>query len=127
MTAITYDSFADQLRREVPGFEHVYNEHVADYDQVLPHVLLGDLVRFLSREVELHGATSAALRQAMSLLEGGMGSRDPRLQELVAVSFLENLDPTDASFSTIRTFFGPRLDEQYTKYEKPSGRDVRPK
>lgn len=125
MTNLTYDSFADQLRQEVPGFEHVYDEHVADHDEVLPHVLLGDLVRFLSREIELRGANSVALKQAMSLMEGGMCSPDPRLQELVAVSFLENLDPGDTSFSTIRMLFGPRLEEQYRNYEEFSASGVR--
>jgi hypothetical protein len=126
MTDLTYDTFAARLRHEVPGFEHVYDEHVADYDEVLPHVLLGDLVRFLSREIEVRGAQSVAVRQAMSLLEEGMGSGEPRLQELVAVSFLENLDSADASFSTIRTLFGPSLEEQYRKYEDVAAGGVRP-
>ena len=117
MTRPTYDNFTDQLRQDVPGFDIVYREHIADYDTLLPHVLLGDLVRFLSREVELRGAKSLALTKAMSLLERGMVSRDERLQELIAVSFLENLDPADASFSTVRALFGTKLQEQYKKYE----------
>jgi hypothetical protein len=55
--------------------------------------------------------------RAMSLLEAGMGSPDPLLQELVAVSFIENLDPADESFSTIRKLFGPALEEQYLIFE----------
>ena len=116
MTEVTYESFPDQLRT-VPGFDRIFNEHITDHDEVLPHVLLGDLVRFLSREVELRGVESIALKQAMLILERGMSSRDPRLQELVAVSFLENLDPADQSFQAIRNLFGPRLTEQYRQYE----------
>ena len=116
MTNLTYDNFGTQLRREVPGFANVYDEHVADNDEVLPHALLGDLVRFLSKEVELHGAKSIALTPAMSLLEAGMGGPDPLLQELVAVSFVENLDPADESFSTIRMLFGPALEQQYSQF-----------
>lgn len=115
---LTYNSFPDQLRTTVPGFDRVYDEHIVDHDEVLPHILLADLVRFLSSEVELHGAKSKALRQAMPLLERGMNSRDPRVQELVAVSFLENLDPGDPHFPTIRSLFGPKLEEQYRKYEE---------
>jgi len=117
MTNLTYDNFATQLRQDVPGFADVYDEHVADNDEVLPHVLLADLVRFLSKEVDLHGAKSVALTRAMSLLEAGIGSPDPLLQELVAVSFVENLDPEEESFSTIRTLFGPALEEQYLEFE----------
>lgn len=126
MTNLTYDTFAVQLRHEVPGFAHIYDEHVADHDEVLPHVLLGDLVRFLSREVELRGAQSGALQQAMLLLEEGMASGEPRLQELIAVSFLENLDSADGSFSTIRMLFGPRLEEQHRQYEDIAAKGVGP-
>jgi hypothetical protein len=125
MTDLDYDSFPNRLRATVPGFDRVYDEHVADHGEVLPHVLLGDLVRFLLKELERHGTGSAALKQAMLLLEGGMGSSDERVQDLVAVSFLENLDPAEPGFPTIRTLFGPRLEQQYREYEKIAGRDRR--
>jgi hypothetical protein len=114
---LTYENFPSELRDRVPGFAHVYDEHVADNDEVLPHVLLGDFVRFLSQEVELHGPDSEALKQSMPLLERAMASSDPRLQELVAVSFLENLESTDPSFPAIRRLFGAELEKQYRVYE----------
>jgi hypothetical protein len=117
MTKFTYESFAAELCAVVPGFDRVYDEHVADYDEVLPHVLLGDLGRFLSNEVAVHGPQSAALKQAMDALEQGMQSDDPRLEELIAVSFLENLDVDDPSFPVIRKLLGPRLEEQYNRYQ----------
>jgi hypothetical protein len=67
MTEFTYDTFAEQFRALVPGFDRVYDEHV--------------------------GAESVGLKEAMLVLEGGMGCEDPRVQELVTVSFLGNLDP----------------------------------
>lgn len=121
MIEITYDDFPDQLRIAVPGFAQVYDEHVADHDEVLPHVLLGELVRFLSSEVELHGAEAEALKPAMLLLEQGMASKDQRVQELVAVSFLENLDAGEPSFPAIRRLFGPGLEAQYAKYVSLTG------
>lgn len=113
----TYARFPEQLRAHVPGFDHIYDEHIRDYDEVLPHVLLGDLVRFLLDTVRVQGTRNAALHEAMILLERGMGSADPKLQELVAISFLENLDPGDQGFPAIRILFGPYLEKQYRKYE----------
>jgi hypothetical protein len=115
---LTYDTFPGLLRAVLPGFARVYDEHVADNDGVLPHVLLGDLVRFLTNEIGEHGANSTAAKNAMSLLERGMNSQDPRVQELVAVSFLENLDPEDPRFPAIRALFGPKLEAQYRNYEE---------
>jgi len=117
MTESTYDTFPQQLRISVPGFDRVYDEHVLDNDEVLPHVLMGDLVRFLLDDVQVHGAGSPVLRAAMALLESAMGSPDPKLQEVVAVSFLESLDPADPNFLVIRRSFGPWLEEQYRKYQ----------
>src|SRR6187431_1797752 len=65
MTQLTYDSLPTRLRAAVSGFDRVYDEHIADNDELLPHVLLGELVRFLSGEVALHGSESAALGQTM--------------------------------------------------------------
>jgi hypothetical protein len=118
MTALTYETFPELLRQAVLGFDRVYEEHLADYDEVLPHVLLGDLVRFLSQEIERDGPESAALKQVVPLMERAMGSADSRLQELVAVSFLENLEAEDPGFGAVRCLFGPRLEEQYAKYER---------
>jgi len=113
-----YNDFPAELRATVPGFEPIYQKHLADYDELLPHVLLGELVHFLTSESGTHGAQSVALQQAMPLLERAMASSDARLQELIAVSFLENLDPAEPGFSAIRQLFGPQLEQQYQQYEQ---------
>lgn len=114
MEELNYSSFAARLR-SLPGFDRVYDEHIAWNDELLPHVLLGDLCRFLSDEVAARGPDSEALKETVSLMENAMGSPDPLLQELVAVSFVENMDPNDPSFTTIRALFGPHLEQQYLR------------
>jgi hypothetical protein len=113
MTDLTYESFSDLLRMQVAGFDRIYDEHLRDYDQALPQVLVGELVRFLVQEVRSSGTATAAVVSALDLLERGMASKDPRLQELVAVSFLENLDPSDEEFAVIKQLFGPHLEQQW--------------
>ena len=87
-----------------------------DNDEVLPHLLFGDLVRFLLEEVRAQGAQSVAVQKAVELLERAADSPDPRLQELLVVSFLENLEPDDPAFPQLRNYFGPRLEQEYRKY-----------
>jgi hypothetical protein len=120
MTELNFDSFPKILGSVVPGFDRVYDEHVADNGGVLPHVLVGELVRFLVSQVEASGASSSALRAAMPLLEDAMAGSDARLQELIAVSFIENLDPGDHAFAVIRGLFGPKLEEQYDNWQRGS-------
>ena len=42
---------------------------------------------------------------------------DPDLQELVSVSFLENLDQSDAEYEGIKALLGPNLRRQLAEYE----------
>jgi hypothetical protein len=113
MTDLDFDHFVERLRSDIRGFGRIYDQHVSYYHQVLPHVLLGDLVRYLKSVASTQGAEPIALDQAMGLLETGMGSPDLKLQELVAVSFLARLDSEDEDFEPIRARFGDRLKERY--------------
>jgi hypothetical protein len=113
---IDYDTLPRQLCVAIPGFDRVHDEHVADYDEVLPHLLMADLVRFLCDEVRVSGAQSAVLRQAMELLELAL-NQDSRVEELLSVSFIENLDPEEPSVAAIRSTFGPKLEELYRRHE----------
>jgi hypothetical protein len=53
----------------------------------------------------------------LDLLERTISSVDNRLQELVSVSFLENLDQDSSAFTQIHASLGPRLKEELAKYK----------
>jgi hypothetical protein len=109
---LTYQNFPEQLSQQVAGFAAVYQEHLQDYDEPLPHVLLGDLVRFLSERVQEAGPADPAVQTALALLESAVTSDDERLQNLVVVSFLENLDPDDEAARALKGALGPALRAQ---------------
>ena len=113
MTDLDFDHFVERLRTDIRGFDRIYDQHVNYYREILPHVLLGDLVRYLKSGARREGPERVALDEAMVLLECGMQSADTKLQELVAVSFLARLDPEDEDFEAIRSRFGDRLKERY--------------
>ena len=52
MRDLTYDNFAEALRTSVPGFDRVYDEHVADYDEVCHMCSLAN--SFGSCQAKLH-------------------------------------------------------------------------
>src|SRR4051812_10910059 len=35
--------FVEELGRSFPGVQRLLNEHVSDYDEILPHVFMGDV------------------------------------------------------------------------------------
>jgi hypothetical protein len=118
MAGFTYAEFPIFLRNAVPGFDRVFDDHLRRHGELVPHLLMADLVRFLAGEVRIHGSRSRALRPAMALLERGMGSEDPRLQQLLAVSFVENLDPRSDDFAILRRTFGRHLEQRYAAHER---------
>jgi hypothetical protein len=117
--------FIDSLISQVPELRPLLDEHLRDNDQLLPHVFMGDLTRFV---VDLHadayqttGAAEASLlqilKEILTALEAAMESGDEDVKELIAVSFLENLDPDSPNYKELKSLFGEDLLKQLAMYE----------
>ena len=76
----------------------IHREHLADYNQLLPHVFMADVTRWLVA----HGPDALVL----DMLEEHLASGDEEAQNFVAVSFVENLEPEDEA---VRAALGPHL------------------
>ncbi len=113
MAHLSYDTFASDLREVVPEFASSVREHIADYDEVLPHVLLGDFTRFLLEEIRSSGTASEVAIRSLRFLEMCASSSDSALQELVSVSCVENLDPANDLHQRIRKMAGPHLQQLF--------------
>ena len=94
-----------------PSLRPLLEEHVDYYDEILPHVFFGELTPHL---VSLLPAAGSELRDILALLEETYAS-DPQLQELISVSFLENLPAPDESGAAIRDMLGPALTKQLAR------------
>jgi hypothetical protein len=79
----------DELLVAVPEFRETFDEHVADYG-VLPHVLFGDLTRFVLAAHDRHDEDLE--RRSLSFLDHALRDGDKDVQNLVAVAFVENVD-----------------------------------
>jgi hypothetical protein len=69
------------------------DEHVAEYDAVLVHILFGDLTRFVLAAHE-RGDTDVEQR-SLSFLDRALREGDEQVRNLVAVPFVENVGPWD--------------------------------
>ena len=90
-----YPTVHDALRRAVPEFGAAIDEHVADHGGVLPHVLFGDLSRFVL--AAHHAGDHELVSRSLAFLELALLEGDDGVQNLVAVSFVENVGPWDKS------------------------------
>jgi hypothetical protein len=119
-----YDSFFPIVLAHIPQFQPGYYEQVADNEEFLHHVLMGDFTRFVINSYrksisddedapEWHGVVIKSL----DLLEQGMSSSDDALWNLVSVSFLENLWQAEDSYEDIKQHLGPTLRQELLLYE----------
>jgi hypothetical protein len=90
---MTTSDAIEALRVAVPEFDAPIDEHVAGFDEMLPHVLFGDLARFV---LAAHESRDTDVEQrSLAFLDRALREGDDEVQNLVAVSFVENVGPHD--------------------------------
>ncbi len=113
----------ERLVQAVPRLMPLYTEHRADYDEVLPHVFVGDVARYVAQEFagiesdELRGKQQGDAVEVLRILDEALTTGDPDLMELVSVSFLENIEWERPEGQSIRSALGPRLREELSRRE----------
>ena len=113
MSAATV-AFVGALVYAFPVLRPVLEEHLGDQEgEVLPHLFMADVERWLEREVMNRRAQSAEeIATLLAFLEEAVATGDPEVNELIAVSFLEHLPRPGQPGSEIRDMVGPHLRRQ---------------
>lgn len=105
------------LSHVVPALEPVFLNHVhANSPNLLPHVFFGGVTRFVVSGFAEHPERRADAEKILVLLEEAIASPDDAVQNLVSVSFCENL-LGEKPLEAIRAAMGPRLRVELAKYE----------
>lgn len=101
----------------------IHDEHLADNVELLPHVFMGDVTRFV---VSLHKKLlmdpgsehgEKILSTTLELLERALREGDDDLQELIVVSFLENLEQSDEDYESLKRLLGKELSRHLSVLE----------
>lgn len=123
MRRSTCELWIERLVQAVPQLTSLYDEHRSDYDDVLPHVFLGDVARYITQgftgneSTKTRGSRGRDAVEVLRILDEALATGDPDLVELVSVSFLENIDWETAEGQSIRSAMGPRLLEELSRRE----------
>lgn len=120
----TATEFVSELVRTVPELSSRLSEHLSDYDELLPHVFMGAVTQFVmelnsqaSKNPGANAADGLVVDRIVACLERGMKTGDERVQELIGVSFLENLDQTDPYYPVLRQRLGEKLRKELRFHE----------
>ena len=103
----------DELANAEPALARLRDEHIAFNGELLPHVLFGDVIRWV--------VAHAPATHVLEVLERHLTTGDADVDNLIGVSFLENLEPEE---TTVRHALGPRLRATLDAMESWTPRDL---
>jgi hypothetical protein len=100
--------FIQELLRVIPSLVAIYREHVTDNGELLPHLFFGDVARYVIDETRDPDAIGP-LRQLLGQIEIELERHNLETEELIGVSFVENLCGEVAALNVLIPMMGPEL------------------
>jgi hypothetical protein len=97
-----------------PELLPVLQEHLDDYDGLLPHVMMGDITRWVIRKYNAD-RSDPTLRQVLTFIEDACSKADYEDRGIIIVSFLENLPRMGEDGAEIKSLLGPSLLSELQK------------
>ncbi len=97
-----------------PGFKAVVDQHLRDNDELLAHVLMADLLRYVgshftrSSTIPAQPPTAEEVRTMLQVLDGAIAQPNSTTGNAIAVSFLEGIE-SESFFNRLAPLLGPRL------------------
>lgn len=103
-------AFVGALVHRFPILVPLLQEHLDDYDGLLPHVFLGDVTRWVLGRGLPSGSSEA--RAVLDFIEACFAQGTEHERELISVSFLENLPRAGEAGAEWRDQLGPELQRE---------------
>ena len=120
---MTSDELFKNIIAVCPSFEAQVTEHIADNDEILGHLLMGDVGRFIesyftgSSTIEVGPPTEDQVHAVLEVLDRALSTGDAYTQELVALSFVEYLD-SEPYFDRLEPMLGSELRAELDRQRK---------
>lgn len=109
--------FVDTLLKQVPELRELYEEHIKHDPEILPHVFFADMTWHI---VDLLRDSTTEIPsevvRLLDLFEDALGSGHEDVQELIGVSFVENLTGYGDLVARLRGLFGPNLIKEFKAF-----------
>jgi hypothetical protein len=100
--------FCEDFASKFSGIAQLLSEHVAYFDEILPHVFMGDVTRY----VHTLPPDRASIVQ---FLEDVFPSGNKAVEELIAVSFIENIETREDLCRILAGVNSQRLTEEWKR------------
>ena len=107
MSMTTFE-FCEALANKIPDIATILAEHISDNDEILPHVFLADVTRYIL-------ANGASRKQIVKYLDESFTVHGHDIEELIAVSFVEYLVDSDELDIAIEGVDVPNIRAEWTR------------
>ena len=101
---------------EFGELRQLLQEHLDEYDGLLPHLLLADVTRWLVARLSECGPEDPTLKRVLGFLERHFVSGGDHISELIAVSVLETMPLKGEQGAEIRDLLGPAMRDHVDRY-----------
>jgi len=109
--------FAELLRAE-PALDAVLREHLADNGELLSHLCMADITRWL--------VANGPAAPVLAVLEAAFIEGDADVRNVILASFIENIEQDDPAYQPLRSALGPSLRMALDEQGGWSPRDLEP-
>jgi len=104
-------AFVGALCFRFPELIPQLQEHIDDYDGLLPHVFMGDVTRWVLQRFH-DDPSDPTVRQILDFIETAFEHAAGEEREIIGTSFLENLPRPGEENDGVRALLGPALRNQ---------------
>jgi hypothetical protein len=108
----TQGEFIEELLNVEPALREVFDQHIRDNGEVLPHVFMGDVTRFVISAAARRNSADPTLPKLIHFLETRFAVAGEDIKNLISVSFVENLVGEDEALGVLVPMMGPYLREE---------------
>lgn len=104
------EEFFDGLIGDDQELKKLYDDHIIEYDELLPHVLMGDVTRLvIDRATRFGNQHAVELQRILDYFERALLGSDEEIANLIVISFLENLEQSDESYRVVKSLLGKEM------------------
>lgn len=100
-----------QVGAVAPSFGAVAQEHLEDNGELLPHLLMADLLRYVGASLSSSGeslASQSEVLAVLAVLDAAAACGNEETENVVAVSFCEGIE-SESFFPKLQPLLGPAL------------------
>ncbi len=100
-------SFIYEMVRKVPELQELFDDHLRQNKGLLPHVFMGDVTRFTVEQMK--SRDNVVVQVLLDYFEEALQAGSSSEQELIAASFVENLQDEKETLRKLKPMMGPYL------------------